>query len=61
MFLKLNQELSKHGYVAWVGAGSIADQFNEFEHWLPNFGIGYRCQPFGFFSNNNNLKEKVFE
>ena len=28
---------------------------------IPNFGIGYRCQPFGFFSNNYNLKEKVFE
>jgi hypothetical protein len=43
-FQKRNEELSPHGYVAWVAAGSIADNVGEYKKWLPNFGIGYRYE-----------------
>ncbi len=33
-----------HGLVGWIGGGSIAPQARDFEHWLPNFGVGYRLQ-----------------
>ena len=44
MFEKQSGELSKHGVVAWMGTGSIADDPSLFEHWLPNFGFGYRFE-----------------
>ncbi len=43
-FLNSSGKLSNHGAVAWLGTGSIADQFVNFESWLPNFGFGYRLQ-----------------
>lgn len=43
-FLKKNGELSKHGAVAWVGAGSLGDAITHFDKWLPNAGIGYRFE-----------------
>ncbi len=48
-FLRKNPDkngsmLSKHGFVAWVATGSIAPTIGEFEHWLPNFGGGYRFE-----------------
>ncbi|MCJ7716676.1 MAG: BamA/TamA family outer membrane protein [Anaerolineales bacterium] len=44
MFEKLSGELRKHGVVAWLGAGSIAQDPSLFEDWLPNFGFGYRFE-----------------
>jgi hypothetical protein len=38
--------LSRHGYVAWAGAGTIADDRSEFLSLqvLPNWGVGYRFE-----------------
>ena len=36
--------LSRHGFVAWVGAGSVAPSFGELKDWLPNWGVGYRFE-----------------
>jgi hypothetical protein len=44
MFLKRSGEMSPHGIVLWVGAGTLGDNVTDFSHWLPNFGIGYRLQ-----------------
>lgn len=43
-FLKSTGELSDHGAVAWLGTGSIAKSFVDFESWIPSFGFGYRLQ-----------------
>jgi hypothetical protein len=32
------------GVVAWVGAGSVAPNWGEFTHWLPNGGVGLRFE-----------------
>ena len=44
MFYKANGELSKHGVVGWVGAGTIGQDVSSFEEYLPNFGLGYRLE-----------------
>lgn len=44
MFLKKNGDLSPHGVVLWVGAGTLGDNVTDFKNWMPNFGIGYRLQ-----------------
>jgi len=44
MFEKTSGELSKHGMVAWMGTGSIAQDPSGFSNWLPNFGFGYRFE-----------------
>jgi outer membrane protein assembly factor BamA len=42
MFLKNSGEVSPHGMVTWVGAGSVGKKASDFTGWLPCFGIGYR-------------------
>lgn len=32
------------GFVAWAGAGSIAENFEDIKYWLPNAGIGLRFE-----------------
>ena len=44
MFYKKNGDMSKHGFVGWVGAGTIGENVSSFEEYLPNFGIGYRLE-----------------
>ena len=51
MFSKADGTLSKSGFVAWIGAGTIydiekADTGNNAEtnKWLPNLGVGYRLE-----------------
>lgn len=44
MFYKHNGEISKHGAVAWIGAGTIGTDVTEFEKYLPNYGLGYRIE-----------------
>jgi outer membrane protein assembly factor BamA len=44
MFLKRNDELSKHGVVLFTGVGSIGEGVSHFNGWLPCFGIGYRLE-----------------
>lgn len=44
MFLKKNGDISPHGLVFWVGAGTLGDNITDFKNWLPNIGIGYRLQ-----------------
>ena len=49
MFLKTDGELSRHGFVAWMGTGSIFDleesrEYHESSKWLPNLGLGYRFE-----------------
>lgn len=36
--------MSRHGYVAWLGAGSVGEYFKGLDNWLPNWGIGYRFE-----------------
>jgi Omp85 superfamily domain len=45
-FLNVKREggMSRHGYVAWVGAGSIGEDLGDLEHMLPNWGVGYRFE-----------------
>jgi outer membrane protein assembly factor BamA len=43
-FLKKNDQVSPHGVVFWLGAGTLGDNVTDFNHWLPNIGIGYRLQ-----------------
>lgn len=35
-------ELSKHGLVGWVGAGTLGEDVGSLEGLLPNIGVGYR-------------------
>ena len=45
--LELRQHIyNRHGVVAWVGAGNVLRNFDNFhwEHTLPNYGIGYRWE-----------------
>ncbi len=44
MFRNKLGELSPHGFTTWVGGGSIFDGFDNMDHWLPNFGFGYRLE-----------------
>ena len=65
--------LSRHGFVLWAGAGSLAPTPAEIQHWLPNWGVGYRLevQPrmsvradigFGkeFYSHGNEFQPSVY-
>lgn len=36
--------LSRHGFVVWVGGGTVAPRFGEITEWLPNWGLGYRFE-----------------
>ena len=36
--------LSRHGFVAWAGAGTIASSFGSITQVLPNWGVGYRFE-----------------
>jgi len=44
MFNKSSGKLSRHGMVAWMGTGSVAETLSGFSNWLPNFGFGYRFE-----------------
>lgn len=44
MFAKKDGSLSKSGFVAWLGAGTLGETVVEFNKWLPNGGIGYRFE-----------------
>ena len=44
MFLKSNEELSKHGIAVWLGSGSIANDLDGINEWIPNLGVGYRFE-----------------
>ena len=35
---------SKHGFVTWVAAGTIFEDFSTIKNWLPNAGLGYRFE-----------------
>lgn len=57
-------ERSKHGFVTWVGGGSIMENALNIDNFLYNFGVGYRfeVQPrmnvrfdYGFGRDNNGL------
>ncbi len=37
-------QLSRWGYVLWLGAGSVAGSPSAFKHWLPNGGLGLRFE-----------------
>ena len=39
-----DNEPGKHGFVAWVGAGTIGEDIASLEKYLPNFGFGYRIE-----------------
>ncbi len=41
---KKNNYNSRFGYVAWVGAGSVAPSVNKLKDWLPNAGVGLRAE-----------------
>jgi hypothetical protein len=43
-FQKRNGSVSRHGAVAWLGTGSIAPTPDQFTHWIPNAGFGYRFE-----------------
>jgi hypothetical protein len=36
--------MSRHGYVGWVGAGSVGVNLAGLDNWLPNWGVGYRFE-----------------
>jgi hypothetical protein len=36
--------MSRFGYVAWVGTGTIGSGFLEMKQWLPNAGVGMRFE-----------------
>ena len=44
MFGKEDGSLSKSGFVAWVGGGTLGETVGEFDKWLPNGGVGYRFE-----------------
>ncbi|WP_186757849.1 BamA/TamA family outer membrane protein [Echinicola salinicaeni] len=44
MFLDKTGNKSKHGISTWLGAGTVANDLGELEHWLPNLGLGYRLE-----------------
>jgi hypothetical protein len=44
MFLKKNGDVSNHGVVFWLGAGTLGDNITEITNWMPNIGVGYRFQ-----------------
>ncbi len=44
MFLDKTGKKGKHGITTWLGTGSVAKDFGDLEHWLPNLGFGYRLE-----------------
>lgn len=44
MLMKKTGDLSKSGFVGWVGLGTIGETVSEFNGALPNFGVGYRFE-----------------
>lgn len=44
MFMKKDGELSKHGFVGWLGAGTLGDDVADFNGFLPSVGFGYRLE-----------------
>jgi outer membrane protein assembly factor BamA len=44
MFKKRDGSLSRHGVVAWLGAGTLGDTVKDFGDWLPSVGVGYRLE-----------------
>ena len=49
MFLRRNPDKkgslkSRHGFVTWVGTGSLAQSYAGMKNWLPNVGVGYRFE-----------------
>jgi hemolysin activation/secretion protein len=43
MFVRSSGQLSRHGFVTWVGGGAMGPSL-EFEGFLPNAGVGYRFE-----------------
>lgn len=43
-FRKRDGFLSRHGFVGWLGTGSIAATPDKFTSWIPNAGLGYRFE-----------------
>jgi len=44
MFLRKDGRLSRHGFVAWLGAGTLGRDLSHLTGLLPAAGIGYRLQ-----------------
>ncbi len=44
MFAKRDGDLSKYGFVTWLGAGTLGESVDNFNQWLPNFGLGFRWE-----------------
>ena len=44
MFMRSNGKLSRHGFVAWLGGGTMGGSRQTFEGFLPNGGVGYRFE-----------------
>ena len=44
MFGKRDGTLSKFGGTIWAGVGTLGETVEEFQKWLPNFGIGFRFE-----------------
>lgn len=36
--------MSRHGYVGWLGIGTVGANIGNLDNWLPNWGIGYRFE-----------------
>jgi len=43
MFVRSDNRLSRHGFVAWAGGGALGPSLS-FEGFLPNAGVGYRFE-----------------
>jgi hypothetical protein len=44
MFVRSNGELSRHGFVAWAGAGSLGTDMTHLHGIVPAVGVGYRLE-----------------
>ena len=64
MFVRGDGRLSRHGFVAWAGGGTLGPNLPRLRGFLPNAGFGYRLelQPrsnvrvdFGFGRNSNGI------
>ncbi len=44
MFYKKNGQISPHGIVAWVGAGTLGENISSLKGFLPSIGLGYRLE-----------------
>jgi len=41
---RFGKKESRHGFVAWVGTGTVGNGYKDFGSWLPNGGVGYRFE-----------------